>query len=112
MNSLMGIILQKGDRGDDVKKLQQLLINKGCPLPLYGVDGIYGSETVSAVECFQAKMALPVTGVVDDVTWARLQGISGSSKKWIWWLIILLGGAGWYLFKGGKKGKKGKRRKK
>lgn len=32
-------------------------------------DGIYGSSTMEAVSRFQRQHALPVTGVVDQVTW-------------------------------------------
>ena len=50
----------KGDRGDGVRLLQLSLILEGC---LSGeADGIYGSQTVRAVEAFQTQAGLPVDG--------------------------------------------------
>lgn len=38
-------------------------------LPLVPIDGVYESATRAAVETFQRLNGLPVTGVVDPVTW-------------------------------------------
>lgn len=38
------------------------------------VDGKFGNETKKAVETFQQANKLPVTGEVDDKTWAKLLG--------------------------------------
>jgi len=35
-------------------------------------DGIYGSNTVTAVSAFQRKSGLPVTGVTDQTTWEAI----------------------------------------
>lgn len=35
-------------------------------------DGIYGSETVAAVESFQRFIGVNATGVVDYTTWTEL----------------------------------------
>ena len=35
-------------------------------------DGIYSQQTMSAVSGFQRRAGLPVTGVTDDLTWARI----------------------------------------
>lgn len=55
-----------------VKELQKLLIENGYDLPRYGADGDFGSETTAAVEKFQADHGLPVTGIVDEITWNKL----------------------------------------
>lgn len=36
------------------------------------VDGVYGNTTAAAVRQFQQDMGLPVTGVVDRVTWEQI----------------------------------------
>lgn len=63
--------LEKGSKGDDVKALQQRLIDL---LYLSGnADGDYGNKTKAAVEEFQkAAGILPVTGIADGITQAKL----------------------------------------
>lgn len=56
--------LQKGDKGPQVKALQSLLGIK--------VDGIFGSDTHSAVKKFQRGAKLTDTGICDADTWAKL----------------------------------------
>lgn len=62
--------LEKGSKGDDVKALQQRLVD------LYwlsgSVDGDYGNKTKDAVERFQEAAKLPVTGVADIETQTAL----------------------------------------
>lgn len=64
--------LRKGDRGADVKTLQQLLLTKGMTLPQYGADGIFGGETQKAVIAFQKDWGLDADGVAGPKTWAAL----------------------------------------
>ncbi len=54
--------LQLGSHGDDVKALQVRLF----------ADGIFGDLTALHVRLWQAKHALPVTGIVDAATKAAL----------------------------------------
>ena len=55
-----------GAKGDEVKKVQQRLIDLGY---LTGkADGNYGTKTVSAVKAFQKAMGLEETGEADDAT--------------------------------------------
>src|SRR5262249_53692355 len=56
-------LLRIGARGDPVTKLQQALVDAGFPLPRFGVDGIFGSETQSAVRDFQTASRLRVAGL-------------------------------------------------
>lgn len=58
----------KGDKGEEVKKVQNALLLAGEKLPRYGADGDFGSETLAALKSFQRKNGLPVTGEVDDAT--------------------------------------------
>ncbi len=64
------------NRPADVREVQEYLrvLAGAYPrIPLLSVDGIYGPETVEAVEAFQTLFALPVTGEVDGETWVRLR---------------------------------------
>jgi peptidoglycan hydrolase-like protein with peptidoglycan-binding domain len=50
----------------DVKKLQTALEFLGFPLDRFGSDGLFGSETESAVKEFQSKYGLPETGIISN----------------------------------------------
>lgn len=56
------LTLKKGSRGVQtdaaVAKIQRALIDAGFPLPEFGPDGIFGSETESAVKQFQVSKGL------------------------------------------------------
>jgi peptidoglycan hydrolase-like protein with peptidoglycan-binding domain len=39
------------------------------------IDGIFGPDTSAAVIAFQSLYGLPITGVVDEVTWNRLNEV-------------------------------------
>ena len=58
-----------------VRSLQTMLrtIAQTVPRQLNVVpDGIYGSQTAEAVQCFQRRWNLPCTGVADEETWNRI----------------------------------------
>ena len=62
--------LQKGSKGDEVKALQQRLIELNY---LSGsADGDYGGKTASAVELFQSTAGLTATGIADADTQTAL----------------------------------------
>ena len=64
-------VLQRGDNGDRVLQLQQLLQSAGFrPGPL---DGSFGIETEAAVIDFQLATGLSPTGIVDAQTEVLLQ---------------------------------------
>lgn len=58
--------LQKGSKGDEVKKLQQRL--KDLNYLSGSVDGDYGNGTASAVSAFQQEAGLTVNGIADEAT--------------------------------------------
>jgi len=58
--------LSKGSKGDDVKKLQQRLVDLNYLSG--GVDGSYGNGTANAVSAFQKEAGLPETGIADEAT--------------------------------------------
>lgn len=51
--------------GDDVKWVQQMLVNAGFSVP---VNGYFGKNTEAQVKAFQKEFSINVTGIVDDVT--------------------------------------------
>ncbi len=65
-------LLQSGNRGAAVETLQQALIDAGFPLPRFGVDGIFGSETNGAVQDFQRAHGLDPDGLVGPLTMGAL----------------------------------------
>lgn len=67
------VILQRGDKGAEVKHLQEMLLAHGYSLPKYGADSDFGAETETAVKALQLDSELPATGVVDEATWGALQ---------------------------------------
>ena len=63
-----------GDEGDEVRDLQARLAQIAW---FFGdVSGTYGDLTVEAVEGFQAKRGIPVTGIVDRRTLDRLHAMT------------------------------------
>lgn len=63
--------LTYGASGDEVKKLQTQLNNKGYNLT---VDGVWGDKTDAAVRGYQKDNGLTVDGIVGDITWTSLLG--------------------------------------
>jgi peptidoglycan hydrolase-like protein with peptidoglycan-binding domain len=59
-----------GDSGDAVRQAQRAL--RRTPNTSLEVDGVFGSLTETATKEFQEQAGLPVTGVVDEATWAAL----------------------------------------
>ena len=61
-------LLRFGATGAHVTKVQQALIDFGFPLPRFGADGKFKSETKKAVENFQSASSLSVDGIVGPIT--------------------------------------------
>jgi len=72
-------VLRLGDKGADVKKLQEYLVKAGEKLPRFGADGGFGQETLDAVKSFQARNGLTVDGVVGAQTKAKLESTKESA---------------------------------
>lgn len=70
--------LYNGCRGEEVKRMQQALIDQGY-LGGYA-DGIFGRNTENAVRKFQAKHRLTADGLAGKKTLALLYGASSSSS--------------------------------
>lgn len=71
------IVLKKGIKGSEVKKLQELLNKNGFSLI---ADGDFGLKTEAAVKEFQKKKNLVADGIVGPKTWEAL-GINIASSS-------------------------------
>jgi peptidoglycan DL-endopeptidase LytE len=67
-----------GMSSPQVKELQQLLKEKGF-FTYPTATGYFGTITEQAVKAFQASVRLPVTGIVDDATYAKLKETAATS---------------------------------
>lgn len=65
--------LQKGSKGELVKYLQRALAEAGYDVGK--IDGIFGSETLSAVRAFQYDHNLTPDGKVGKLTWAAIKAL-------------------------------------
>ena len=68
-------VLKKGDKGNQVKAMQILLIGFGFSCGSSGADGSFGSATDKAVRAYQKANGLTVDGSVGPKTWAKLLGV-------------------------------------
>jgi hypothetical protein len=59
-----------GAHGGVVTSIQRAL--RSANFDTKGTDGVYGNNTAAAVKAFQGAKSLPVTGIVDDVTWREV----------------------------------------
>ncbi len=67
--------LNEGDTGNDVRNLQYFLAFIGefePEIPIVAIDGSFGPSTRAAVEAYQMKYGLPVTGDVNLTTWQSI----------------------------------------
>ena len=62
--------LERGSKGDDVRDLQEALIE--LDFKPGAVDGVFGVLTESAVKAFQVWAMLAADGVVGPLTWEKL----------------------------------------
>ncbi|RXY99802.1 peptidoglycan-binding domain-containing protein [Fictibacillus sp. S7] len=64
-----GHVIKYGDRGSDVKKVQQQLTRNLIPTT---ADGIFGKKTLENVKLFQHYRFLTEDGIVGPTTWNTL----------------------------------------
>lgn len=67
-----GYLIKKGQQGENVRKVQAKLIEKGYSCGNCGADGIFGNGTYNAVIAFQRANGLGVDGIVGPKTWEKL----------------------------------------
>lgn len=75
--------VKEGARGPNVTTIQLLLRQRGHSI---AADGVFGSQTKSAVMTFQQRNGLVVDGIVGPQTWPKLaltlqRGMSGEKVK-------------------------------
>lgn len=74
--------LMKGDKGEAVKKMQEMLIACGFSCGKCGADGDFGSGTDSALRKFQKKYGLSVDGKYGNLSKTKLlQAYSSTVNK-------------------------------
>jgi hypothetical protein len=71
------MLLRRGSRGEDVKRVQQALLDAGYTI---GVDGIFGPQTDSVVRQLQKDRSLDVDGIVGPLTLGAL-GLAGAPSS-------------------------------
>ncbi len=67
-----GEYIQKGDKGKDVKSIQQMLIKDGYSVGACGADGVFGKATETALRAYQKDHGLKVDGIVGNQTLTSL----------------------------------------
>lgn len=70
--NLIDRTLRKGMKGEDVKKLQNALLDLGYDLGKYGADGDFGTATYNAVRQFQKTKGLTADGIAGKATLGAL----------------------------------------
>jgi 3D (Asp-Asp-Asp) domain-containing protein len=73
-------VLEQGAKGEQVTKVQQLLAESGFYAG--ALDGKFGPATRAAVERFQNRYSLPVTGAVDRSMIDVLQRAKGAPDRY------------------------------
>ena len=70
--SYPGYLLKKWQQSEDVRKVQQRLIDLGYSCGACGADSIFGNGTYNAVIKFQQDVGLSADGIVGPNTWNEL----------------------------------------
>ena len=65
-------VMEVGDKGQEVWRVQQMLIDLGIPLPKFGTDGKFEDETKKAVKKYQHMRGLDEDGRVGFATIGKL----------------------------------------
>ena len=73
--------LYRGSKGEDVKKMQQALINAGYSVGSAGADGSFGPDTEKAVLRYQKNNGLKTDGIAGNNTLGKLYGSSTKTSS-------------------------------
>lgn len=68
-------VLEKGDKGEAVRAMQQLLIKKGYSCGSRADDGDFGAKTVTALKAYQKGKGLTADAICGKTTWSKLLGL-------------------------------------
>ncbi|MGE6599554.1 peptidoglycan-binding protein [Bacillus proteolyticus] len=78
IKSFPGKNLKEGDQNAAVETIQKYLFHiriRYTDIPEARVSGMFDSSTVNAVKVFQRQFQIPENGVVDEVTWNKMNDI-------------------------------------
>lgn len=88
--------LRRGDKGNDVKILQQILLDNGFlgaasarlkkGAGVIAIDGIFGSTTESAVKDLQKRYKHKANGVVTPTTWETIDVYENPYRSALPWI--------------------------
>ncbi|NLD03123.1 MAG: hypothetical protein GX674_07430 [Clostridiales bacterium] len=81
MESHMEQELLPGDRGERVKAMQTLLLQKGFALPRFGADGRFGKETLAALHEAQKRLGLDIGDGAGEALFIALQAAGTSDGQ-------------------------------
>lgn len=89
--------LRPGDRGKDVQKLQQILLDNGflsaasarlgSGVGGVAIDGVFGATTESAVRDVQQRYKKRVNGIVTPSTWETLDFYENPYRSPLPWKV-------------------------
>lgn len=71
--------LSYGSSGDEVRKMQNALINAGYDVGSTGADGVFGANTLAAVKRYQTDNGLEVDGIAGNNTLGKLYGTADTA---------------------------------
>ena len=74
--------VRRGDKGNAVRSMQTLLLERGYDLGKWGADGDFGAQTEKAVKQFQRDWGLKVDGVCGEQTWKMLMSTPEKPKQY------------------------------
>ena len=72
LDYVMDVEHQLGDKGEDIRALQEELIQAGFLTDESGADGIYGPKTKAALEAYRRNASEAIEGVYDETTHLNL----------------------------------------
>ncbi len=78
IDSFPGYNLKPGDQNAAVQTIQKYLYHirlRYTDIPEVRVNGMFDSNTANAVKIFQKQFRIPENGIVDEVTWNKLNDI-------------------------------------
>ena len=73
--------LSYGSSGEEVRKMQNALINAGYDVGSSGADGVFGANTLAAVKRYQTDNGLEVDGIAGNNTLGKLYGTANTAPS-------------------------------
>lgn len=67
--------VKSGSQGDAAKIVQAALIERGFSCGSSGIDGVFGTDSVSALKNYQASRHITVDGICGPATWGNLLSV-------------------------------------